>query len=40
MVKDEGTNPMEQCSSWEADGHSVCQEISPFMEPEGSLPYS
>jgi hypothetical protein len=33
---------MEQSPSWEANGHSVGQEIhfSPIMEPEGSLQWA
>jgi hypothetical protein len=33
--------PMEQSPSWEANGFSASQEISPhFMEPQGSSPHS
>jgi len=29
-----------QSSPWDANYHSDCQQISPFMEPEGWLPCS
>jgi hypothetical protein len=32
-------NCVEQCPSWEANSRSAAEEISRFMEPNGSLRY-